>query len=46
MLSVGPLTRRVVINFNEESHGQRINFSFSNRAERILTTAAADKTEP
>lgn len=46
LLSVGPFMRRAVINFNEESQGQRINFSFSNGAERILTTAAADKTEP
>lgn len=45
VLLVGPFRRRVVINFNEESQGLRINFSFRYWAERILTTPAVEKTE-
>lgn len=35
----------MVINFNEESQGLRINFSFRYWAERILTTPPVEKTE-
>lgn len=43
LLLVGPFTGRAVINFNEESQGQRINFSFRYRAGGILTTPNVEK---